>query len=167
MALVTVPSALLTVTENTPAADVERFVRRSSELVAPLFNRWAPRLRFTHAWVLRRLYGNVARIPPGTIEGYSAPYAQPGSFAHNLKILQTWSDDLEHLRASLPRISQIPTLLIWGTRDRAVSPASAYELKQQFQRARLVMFEGVGHLPYEESPDDFNRTVTEFLQTTS
>ena len=136
----------------------------SSELVAPLFNRWAPRFRFTHAWVLRRLYGNVAKIPPGTLEGYSAPYAQPGSFAHNLKILETWSEDLEELKASLPRISQIPTLLIWGTQDRAVNPASAYKLKRQFHRARLVMFEGVGHLPYEESPDDFNRTVAEFLE---
>jgi pimeloyl-ACP methyl ester carboxylesterase len=136
----------------------------SSEPVAPLFNRWAPRFKFTHAWVLRRLYGNTERIAPGTLEGYSAPYAQPGSFAHNLKILETWSDDLEDLKSSLPRISQIPTLLIWGTLDRAVNPASAYALKDQFQNSRLVMFEGVGHLPYEESPGDFNRTVRDFLE---
>jgi pimeloyl-ACP methyl ester carboxylesterase len=139
----------------------------SSELVAPLFNRWAPRFKFTHPWVLRRLYGDAARITPGTLEGYSAPYAQPGSFTHNLKILETWSHDLEDLKTSLPRISQIPTLLIWGTLDRAVNPASAYQLKQQFQDSRLVMFEGVGHLPYEESPDDFNRTVGDFLDARS
>jgi pimeloyl-ACP methyl ester carboxylesterase len=137
----------------------------SSELIAPVFNRWAPRLKFAHAWVLRRLYGNTAKIAPGTLEGYSAPYEKPGSFSHNLKILESWADDLEDLKLSLPRISQIPALLIWGTLDRAVDPASAYQLKQQFQNSRLVMFEGVGHLPYEESPEDFNRTVGEFLGT--
>lgn len=135
----------------------------SSELIAPMFNRWAPRLKFTHGWVLRRLYGNPTKIAPGTLEGYSAPYDKPGSFDHNLKILETWADDLEDLKSSLPSISQIRALLIWGTLDRAVDPASAYELKQRFQNSRLVMFEGVGHLPYEESPEDFNRAVGEFL----
>jgi len=139
----------------------------SSEFIAPLFNRWAPRLKFTHAWVLRRLYGDAAKIAPGTLEGYSAPYEKAGSFAHNLKILESWVDDLEDLKLSLPRIAQIPVLLIWGTLDRAVDPASGYELKQQFQNSRLVMFEGVGHLPYEESPEDFNRTVGEFLEANS
>lgn len=135
----------------------------SSSFIAPMFNRWAPRLKFTHAWVLRRLYGNPARIAPGTLEGYSAPYEKPGSLDHNLKILETWAEDLDVLKASLPRIAHIPALLIWGTLDRAVDPASAYQLKEQFQDSRLVMFEGVGHLPYEESPEDFNRTVGEFL----
>lgn len=135
----------------------------SSGLVAPMFNRWAPRLRFFHGWVLRRLYGNTARIAPGTLEGYSAPYADSGSFTHNLKILQSWASDLEELKLSLPRISRIPTLLIWGSLDRAVSPASANLLQASFENARLVVFEGVGHLPYEESPEDFNRTVMEYL----
>jgi len=27
----------------------------------------------------------------------------------------------------------------------------------------LVIFEGVGHLPYEEVPEQFNSTVIEFL----
>ncbi len=137
----------------------------SSSFIAPLFNHYAPRMKFAHGWVLRRLYGNARRISPGTLEGYSAPYEQPGSFAHNLKILHSWERDLADLKTSLPRIAQLPVLMIWGTFDRAVSPGSAQELQQQFQNARLVMFEGVGHLPYEESPEDFNRTVMAFLQT--
>jgi pimeloyl-ACP methyl ester carboxylesterase len=135
----------------------------SNSAIAPVFSRWAPRFRFTHSWILNRLYGDAARISQGTLEGYSKPYAQPGAFAHNLAILRTWAEDLEQLKASLPRISAIPTLLIWGSLDRAVSPASAYELKKHFENSRLIVFEGVGHLPYEESPEDFNRTVSDFL----
>jgi 4,5:9,10-diseco-3-hydroxy-5,9,17-trioxoandrosta-1(10),2-diene-4-oate hydrolase len=135
----------------------------SNELIAPVFNRWAPRFKFFHGWVLRRLYGNSDRIAPGTLEGYSAPYVDAGSFTHNLKILRTWVSDLQDLKSVLPRTARIPTLLIWGTLDRAVSPASANQLKANFENARLVVFEGVGHLPYEESPQDFNRTVIDYL----
>jgi pimeloyl-ACP methyl ester carboxylesterase len=63
----------------------------------------------------------------------------------------------------LPRIANIPTLLTWGNKDTAVDPASAAELKKYFRDCRLVMFDGVGHLPYEEAPDEFNRAVIEFL----
>ena len=52
---------------------------------------------------------------------------------------------------------------MWGSLDTAVDPASASQLKQHFSDCRLVMFEGAGHLPYEEVPDDFNRAVAEFL----
>ena len=61
------------------------------------------------------------------------------------------------------RIAHIPTLLIWGSLDTAVDPASAAQLKQHFKDCRLVMFEGAGHLPYEEVPEEFNRAVAEFL----
>jgi pimeloyl-ACP methyl ester carboxylesterase len=36
-------------------------------------------------------------------------------------------------------------------------------LKEQFRECRLLMLEGVGHLPYEEVPDEFHRAVLQFL----
>jgi pimeloyl-ACP methyl ester carboxylesterase len=36
-------------------------------------------------------------------------------------------------------------------------------LRRNFRNARLVAFEGVGHLPYEEAPEDFNRALVAFL----
>jgi pimeloyl-ACP methyl ester carboxylesterase len=30
-------------------------------------------------------------------------------------------------------------------------------------KAKLVVFEGVGHLPYEEVPEEFNAVLMEFL----
>jgi pimeloyl-ACP methyl ester carboxylesterase len=52
---------------------------------------------------------------------------------------------------------------MWGTRDRAVSFRSAEKLRQKFQNCRLVSFPGVGHLPYEEAPEEFNQALIEFL----
>lgn len=139
----------------------------SRPLVAALFLRLAPLLRPAHGLVLRRLYGDTRRISPGTLEGYSAPFATPGTLEHGLGILRSWRQDLGVLESALPRIAHIPTLLIWGSLDRAVSPASATPLRNCFRRCRVVMLDGVGHLPYEEAPEEFNAAVSEFLRERS
>jgi pimeloyl-ACP methyl ester carboxylesterase len=36
-------------------------------------------------------------------------------------------------------------------------------LRRQFMDCRIESFEGVGHLPYEEVPDEFNSAVLKFL----
>ncbi len=78
-------------------------------------------------------------------------------------MLNTWGQDLQHLETVLPRIAHIPTFIIWGGVDNAVDPASAPKLSQQFHDCQVRILEGVGHLPYEEVPDEFNRAVMDFL----
>lgn len=135
----------------------------SHRRVAPMFLRLAPHSEILYPLVLNRLYGDAARVHPGTLEGYAAPYKLPGSFEHEIRILSTWNQDLEELQFVLPRIAHIPTLLLWGNRDAAVSPTSAEPLRKNFTHCQFVMMDGVGHIPYEEVPDEFNRVVNEFL----
>ncbi len=119
----------------------------------------------TPRYFLHRMYGDVRRVAPGTLEGYHAPLAVPGTVEHGLAILRCWHADLRELRSALPTISRIPTLLIWGSRDRAVPPDSAAKLAANFTSRKLVLLDGVGHLPYEEVPQEFNRIVLEYLQS--
>ncbi len=135
----------------------------SHPLVAPIFLRLAPRARVFYPLVLRRLYGDPTRILPGTLEGYAAPYALPGAFEHEIRVLRSWNRDLEELRSVLPRIAHIPALLLWGSRDVAVNPVSAERLRKNFHHCRLIMLDGIGHIPYEEMPEEFNRIVNQFL----
>lgn len=135
----------------------------SHPAVAPLFLHIAPHLQSTHGYFLRRLYGDPRRIRPGTLQGYSEPFAIPGAFAHGVAILRTWQQDLQELESVLPQIAHIPTLLLWGADDRAVNPISARRLREVFRDCRTVTLPGVGHLPYEEVPEEFNRAVAEFL----
>lgn len=135
----------------------------SSRAISPLFCKLAPHMEVTHSFLLRRLYGDTRRIRPGTLEGYSAPFAVPGAFDYGLSVLRTWNRDLAELESVLPQIAHIPTLLLWGSGDPAVSAASAVKLRQQFHQCRLVTFDGVGHLPYEELPEEFNAAVIRFL----
>jgi len=135
----------------------------SNPLIAPLFLGLAPSSRILDEFYLRRMFGNPRRIPPDSLEGYRKPMRLPGSYEYALAVARSWNRDLRELESVLPRIAHIPTSLMWGSLDTAVDPASASQLKQHFSDCRLVMFEGAGHLPYEEVPDDFNRAVAEFL----
>lgn len=116
-------------------------------------------------YFLRRMYGDPRRITPGTVEGYSAPLEIPGTIDHALKIAACWHSDLRALELALAAIADVPALLIWGTRDRAVAPGSARKLVRRFRNAKLVFLDGVGHLPYEETPGEFNRIVIEYLSS--
>jgi pimeloyl-ACP methyl ester carboxylesterase len=135
----------------------------SHRFVAPVFLRVAPVLKILHGFLLRRLYGDRRRIRPGTLQGYSAPFAIPGAFEHGIGILRTWNQDLSELEFVLPRIAEIPTLLVWGAVDNAVDPRSGDRLRQEFRDCQVAMLEGVGHLPYEEAPEEFSRAVRAFL----
>jgi pimeloyl-ACP methyl ester carboxylesterase len=135
----------------------------SLPVISGLFARCFPHMRFANGWVVRRLYGDPGRISPGTVDGYSKPLQIHGSFEYPLNILRTWTHDLDSLRSIIPRIAAVPTLLVWGSEDRAVDPRSAEILRGHFQRCRLAILDGVGHLPYEEAPNEFNNIVMNFL----
>jgi pimeloyl-ACP methyl ester carboxylesterase len=92
-----------------------------------------------------------------------APLAKPGLLEHALSIVSTWTDDLRQLEAVLPKLASIPTLLMWGSKDLAVYASSAVRLAEYFPHSKSIVFPGVGHLPYEECPEEFNHALIEFL----
>jgi pimeloyl-ACP methyl ester carboxylesterase len=128
-----------------------------------LFRNTIERWRSLDYLWLRRMFGDGSRIPPDSLEGYRLPALKNHALRHALRIVRNWTADLAALEAALPKIRDYPTLLIWGTRDRAVDFRSAESLRRNFRDARLLVFEDVGHLPYEEAPEDFNRVLVAFL----
>ncbi len=65
--------------------------------------------------------------------------------------------------ASVPQVSDIPTLLLWGDRDGAVYLSSAQQLMERLHHVELQVIPTAGHLPYEELPEQFNQLAIEFL----
>jgi pimeloyl-ACP methyl ester carboxylesterase len=134
-----------------------------SRVGAALFRLVAARTPFSYPYWHSRLYGDRSRIPPEALEGYKAPLAKPGLFEHALSIASTWTEDLRELEAALPKLASIPTLFMWGSKDPAVYSSSAARLAKYFPNSRVIIFPGIGHLPYEECPEEFNRELIEFL----
>jgi pimeloyl-ACP methyl ester carboxylesterase len=131
---------------------------------AGLFRFGSSRMPFLFPFWHGRLYGDRSKIPAGSLEGYKAPLAKPGLFEHGLSIVRTWIADLRELELLLPKLRSIPTLLIWGSKDPAVYVSSMEPLARHFAKVQTVVFPGIGHLPYEECPEEFNRALIEFLQ---
>jgi pimeloyl-ACP methyl ester carboxylesterase len=158
---------------------------RSLTLAAPV-NPWSQlgeeRIRFFNGWLgeallrmvwpvsrplhriaVERMYGDPRRVPEGTIEGYSSVVMQPGRVHNILNTLRSWESDVSDLRAAIPRI-KTPSLLIWGTRDGAVDLNSSEPLMRALPECERALIDGAGHLPFEETPEEFNRLVLQFLE---
>ena len=125
--------------------------------------RVLPKLDIALHRYFKRLYGDPKRISAGSVDGYKAGLDLPGSFEHLLRIVRSWHADLALVQRSLPAISDFPTLLLWGSRDKAVFPSSIHQVQRNLRNSALVLMRGVGHLPYEEVPEEFNRIVEDFL----
>jgi pimeloyl-ACP methyl ester carboxylesterase len=128
-----------------------------------MFRLTSAHMRFSYPYWHARMYGDRRRIPPGTLAGYVAPLAKPGLFEHALSIVRTWTEDLCELEEILPKLAGVPTLLMWGSKDSAVYASSAAPLGKFLPNSQLIVFPGVGHLPYEECAEEFNAALIEFL----
>jgi pimeloyl-ACP methyl ester carboxylesterase len=111
---------------------------------------------------LARMYGDRSRLQPETVEGYRSQIKRPGRVNNILNTLNNWEKDVDALRAVIPKI-KARSLLIWGTRDGAVDVRSAEPLRQALPRCQLKVIEGAGHLLFEETPEEFNRLVLDFI----
>lgn len=137
-----------------------------SPVISALFLHSVKHMQWAYPHLLARLYGDPKRIPPGTLEGYAAPVLTiPGGWEYGVKIVRHWTEDLQELEDTIPRLRTIPSLLLWGSADVAVDANSSEPLRRQFDRCQVEIFPGVGHLPYEEAPDQFNTAVLHFLSS--
>lgn len=111
---------------------------------------------------LGRMYGDSTVQCHEVLDRYMTSLRVPGTVAHVMNILDCWFEDMRKLQSILDQITQIPTLLLWGTLDRAVSLESGRVLQKKLQ-AEMVVLPGVGHLPYDEAPLAFADAVNGFL----
>ncbi|OOQ56557.1 alpha/beta fold hydrolase [Mucilaginibacter pedocola] len=58
---------------------------------------------------------------------------------------------------------ETPVLLIWGNNDTITPPDVARHFWDNLPDARLVMLNNCGHAPMMERPDEFNKTLEDFL----
>jgi pimeloyl-ACP methyl ester carboxylesterase len=57
----------------------------------------------------------------------------------------------------------VPTLILWGADDKLIPVEAAYEFHRRIGGSELVVFDGVGHIPMEEIPEDSLKAVQAFL----
>lgn len=138
----------------------------SGRLGGTLLRLAMPFSRPIHRYAVERMYGDPNRIPAGTLQGYSQMMLRKGR-AHNIiSTLRCWEKDLSGLEAAIAQVPQ-PVLLVWGSRDSAVPLDSSKILMRRLPGCERAVIEGAGHLPFEETPQPFNRLVLDFLERMS
>ena len=121
--------------------------------------RTLPRALVTLA--LRTAYGNPAQITPRDVDEYHAPARDPAF--HRALWAMVHEVNWRTLHRSEVRRLRMPVLVIFGARDRIVSPRLVSRIIGEAPRARVVMLEGVGHVSPEEAPDRVNAELLRFL----
>jgi pimeloyl-ACP methyl ester carboxylesterase len=62
--------------------------------------------------------------------------------------------------------SRLPTLILWGKRDRIIPVEHATAAHEAIPGSRLVIFDDSGHFPHNEEPHHFVDVLTEFIDST-
>lgn len=98
---------------------------------------------------MRFVYGNPARITPELEQRYFEMALRPGNrLALGQRLQQhTMGQDRDRLK----RLT-MPTLLMWGAKDRIFDMRHAQALHAAIPGSQLVSFAELGHVPHEEDP---------------
>ncbi len=70
---------------------------------------------------------------------------------------------LQGIRRELKALT-LPTLILWGSRDRVVPLEHGAFMAKHIPDARLVVLRGAGHMPFYEKPEECARVVLAFLK---
>lgn len=119
----------------------------------------------------RKRYGRLTA--PGYFEAHPeqlealAETARGNGLTFEAMVRQSDSAFMTHdARAALPKITA-PVLVVHGDLDRTIPISAGRRIAEAIPHARLVEYQGVGHLPHLERTEEFNRLVLEFLRENS
>ena len=110
---------------------------------------------------LRDVYGDPSRVTDALVDRYYQLTLREGNRRALVQRLQQnrRGQDAERIREL-----KLPTLILWGGRDRLVPPSVGRQFEQDIAGSELVVFDELGHVPHEEDPQRSVTPVQAFLQ---
>lgn len=116
-----------------------------------------PVLREGMRWVLPRraiedsvvsVYGDPSRITAALVDRYYELTLREGN---RVALMQRMDQLAPGPVERLPEI-KVPTLILWGGKDKLIPPAWGEAFHKAIPNSRLVVFPKLGHVPQEEDP---------------
>ena len=138
-----------------------------------LFSEAAVSFWRTAVGAYQRAWGRTALLfahPPGSVpREWLAEQCRlarsPGYLEAHLTVLRALVDpggQREVLVDRLPLL-EVPTLVVWGARDRVFPDSQARDAAARLRRGSLAVIPDCGHLPHVECPDRFVAALDQFL----
>ncbi len=111
---------------------------------------------------LRNVYGDPTRVTPALVDRYFELATRAGNRAALVaRFDQTTPGSLAE---RVPEI-QVPTLIVWGGKDRLIPLEFGARFARDIQGSRLVVFDTLGHVPHEEDPARTVAAVLPFIRS--
>ena len=112
--------------------------------------------------ILRSTFADPSRVTEAAVDQYYAPVPD-ANFGRALRgVLREFRfDSLGGGR--LARV-QTPTLILWGDTDRLMPLRDGARFARDLPRSEFVVIQRAGHDAQEESPDQVNRLLLDFLK---
>ncbi|RZL39774.1 MAG: alpha/beta fold hydrolase [Rubrivivax sp.] len=111
------------------------------------FMRWVLPRRAIEASVVD-VYGDPTRVTSALVDRYYELTLREGN---RVALMQRMDQLAPGPVERLPEI-KVPTLILWGGKDRLIPPRWGEAFRQAIPGSRLVVFPNLGHVPQEENP---------------
>ncbi|MFN3586142.1 MAG: alpha/beta fold hydrolase [Moraxellaceae bacterium] len=99
---------------------------------------------------------------PRPVLDYLAARAVKDGPLHDRIFREALFDGMNFLLPRLPDIT-VPTLVLWGEKDRVLHPDNAQVFDRYIPDSRVVIMPGIGHAPMIEAPHEASAIVLSFM----
>ncbi|MEM7548362.1 MAG: alpha/beta hydrolase [Bacteroidota bacterium] len=112
---------------------------------------------------VKEVYGDPSKVTEELVDRYFHLFSREGNPEAFLAICNTKPKD------NTPKLKKIKheTLIIWGEKDNWIPIEYAYRFDIEIPKTELVIYEGVGHIPMEEIPEETAAELISFLSRKS
>lgn len=111
---------------------------------------------------LRNTYGDPSRVTPALVDRYYELTLRQGNRA---ALAQRFAAGRSAAEPGRIRDLQLPTLILWGGKDRLIPLEFGERFARDIHGSRLVVFDALGHVPHEEDPARTVEAVLPFIQS--
>ena len=119
------------------------------------------RSRWVTGRVLRSTFADPTKVTEADVDQYYAPVPDPGYGRALRGVLREFRFD--SLGGRLSHV-QAPTLILWGDADRWIPLRDGTRFAHELPRSEFVVLTRTGHDAPEESPDQVNRYLLDYLK---
>jgi pimeloyl-ACP methyl ester carboxylesterase len=109
---------------------------------------------------VKNVYGDPGKVTPELVDRYYELTLREGN---RRALMQRFEQSDFGAQAHRIRDLKLPTLILWGGRDRLIPPANAERFQRDIAGSERVMFDDLGHVPQEEDPARTVAVVRRFL----
>lgn len=106
------------------------------------------------------VFGDASKVNDKVVDRYFELTLRVGN---RTALRQRFEQTDNGAQADRLKTLKVPTLILWGGRDRLVPPEHALRFKADIAGSQLVMFDDLGHIPQEEDPARTLLPVKAFL----